>query len=152
MTLLTTRRPIGNLFNLHNEMGRIFGDLLGSNDVETNTESSTWMPTVDITETDYGYEVRAELPGVSKDNVSISVKDNLLTITGEKHQNSDETKNYRRKENRFGSFERSFYLPPKVEPDSINAEFSNGVLTLSIPKPEEIKPKVIQIETDSSGE
>lgn len=145
MTYITIRKPGYTPNRFYHTVFRPFS---------TNTKSTEtmWKPSTDISELDNGYEVRTELPGVSKDDVSISVKDNLLTITGEKHQDSDETKNYRRKENRFGSFERVFYLPPKVEPDSINAEFRDGVLTLSIPKPEDAKPREIQIDSDTSDE
>ncbi|RKU25169.1 heat-shock protein [Candidatus Poribacteria bacterium] len=145
MTYITIRKPGFTPNRFNRTIFRPFSTY-------TKSTESKWMPTTDISESDYGYEVRAELPGVSKDDVSISVKDNLLTITGEKHQDSEETRNYHRKETRFGSFERVFYLPPKVEPDNINAEFRDGVLTLSIPKPEEVKPREIQIGSDSSGE
>lgn len=153
MTLLTTRRPVGNLFNLHNEMGRLFGDLLGSNDVDTNTESSSWIPTVDITETENSYEIHAELPGVLENDVNVSVTDNLLTIKGEKRQEekSDE-RNVHRVERRYGTFQRSFTLPRRVNTTEIKAGFKDGILTLSIPKPEEAKPREIPIDTGSSGE
>lgn len=151
MTYLTTRKPIGNLFNLHNEMGRIFGDLFGSHEGRGDVEETSWTPSVDVTETETGFEVRAELPGVSKDDVSVSVKDNLLTIKGEKRQeNVDDSNNYRRVERCYGSFERRFSLPPKVDVDSVRAEFKDGVLTLSIPKPEEVKPKEILINAEST--
>ena len=150
MNYLTTRKPIGNLFNLHNEMGRLFGDLLSSNDGDRNHEDSFWSPTVDISETEQGFEIHAELPGVSKDDVQVSVKDNLLTIKGEKRQdNVDDTKTYKRIERRYGTFERNFTLPPNFNADMINAHFNDGVLTLSIPKPEEVKPKEIPISTQT---
>lgn len=147
MTLLTTRRPIGNLFNLHNEMGRIFGDLLGSNDVETNAENSSWMPTVDISETDNSYEIHAELPGVLKNDVNVTVTDNLLTIKGVKRQEekSDES-NIHRVERRYGTFQRSFTLPRQVNTAGIKAGFKDGILTLHIPKVEEAKPTEIPID------
>ncbi|RKU25170.1 hypothetical protein C6497_16615 [Candidatus Poribacteria bacterium] len=150
MTFLTTRRPIGNLFNLHNEMGRIFGDLLDSNDVETKSESSSWMPTVDITETDNSYEIHAELPGVLESDVNVTVTDNLLTIKGEKRQEekSDE-RNIHRVERRYGTFQRSFTLPRQVNTSEIKAGFKDGVLTLYIPKVEEEKPTEIPIEVNS---
>ena len=86
MNYLTTRRPMRNLFGLHNEMGRIFGDLLGSDENRTDTENAAWMPMADICETENGFEIRTELPGVSENDVNISVTDNLLTIKGAKHQ------------------------------------------------------------------
>lgn len=144
-------RPIGNLFSFHNEVGKIFGDLFASQENGTDGEHISWKPTVDIAETETGFEVRAELPGVTENDVHVSVTDNLLTIKGEKRQeNAEDSKNYRRVERRYGSFERRFTLPPKVETDNIKAEFKDGVLTLSIPKPEEAKPKEIPIVAESA--
>lgn len=150
MTYLTTRRPMRNLFSLHNEMGRVFGDLFAPHEGGTDTEETSWMPTVDISETENGYEIRAELPGVSEDDVNVSLTDNLLTVKGEKRQEAEtEGKNYHRVERRYGSFQRRFTLPSEVATDDIRAEFSDGVLTLSIPKPEAVKPTEIPITTAS---
>ena len=148
MTYLTIRRPMRNLFNLHNQMDRVFSDLFASHEGERNMEGTSWMPTVDISETENGFEIRAELPGVAKDDLHVSVKDNLLTLSGEKRQdNGDDTQNYRRVERRYGSFQRRFTLPSEVTADAIKAEYSDGVLTLSIPKPEVAKPTEIPITT-----
>ena len=148
MSYLTTRRPMRNLFGLHNEMGRVFGDLLGSS--ENETDDTIWMPAADICETENGFEIRAELPGVSEDDINVSVTDNLLTIKGEKRQEENsEGKNYHRVERRYGSFQRSFTLPRHVETDGIKAGFTDGVLTLEIPKAEVTKPTEIRIATNS---
>jgi HSP20 family protein len=146
MTYLTLRRPVTNPFRFYNSLFTPFFARPG-------TQEYKWRPSTDISETDEGFEVRAELPGVTKDDVHISVKDNLLTIKGEKRQEkTDDSKDYRRVERHYGSFERKFSLPPKVEADSIKAEFKDGVLTLSIPKPEEVKPKEIPIVTESTAD
>lgn len=150
MTYLTTRRPMRNLFSFHNEMGRIFGDLFDADENGTDTEKTAWMPTVDISETENGFEIRAELPGVSETDVNVSVTDNRLTIKGEKRQAAEtDGKNYHRVERRYGSFQRSFTLPRHVETDAIKAQFTDGVLTLEIPKPEAAKPTEIPISTAS---
>ena len=150
MNYLTTRRPMRNLFNLHNEMGRIFGDAFGSQESETDMEETPWVPRVDIAETENGFEIRAELPGVSENDVNVSVTDNLLIIKGEKQQEEEtEGKNYHRVERRYGSFQRSFTLPRHIETDAINAEFKDGVLTLGIPKAEVAKPTEISIKANS---
>ena len=150
MTYLTTRRPMRNLFGLHNEMGRIFGDLFASDADGTDTEKASWMPTVDISETESGYEIRAELPGVSEADVNVSVTDNVLTVKGEKRQEAEtEGKNYHRVERRYGSFQRSFTLPRHIETDAIKAGFKDGVLTLGIPKAEVAKPTEIPIKVNS---
>ena len=150
MTYLTTRRPMRNLFNLHNQMEKVFSDLFASHEGETDMEETSWMPTVDISETENGFEIRAELPGVLEKDVNVSVTDNLLTIKGEKHQEAEtDGKNYHRVERRYGSFQRSFTLPRHIETDGIKARFTDGVLTLEIPKAEVAKPTEIPITANS---
>ena len=150
MTYLTLRRPMRNLFNFHNQMDQVFSDLFASHEGETDTESTSWMPTVDISETENGFEIRAELPGVSEEDVNVSVTDNRLTIKGEKRQEAEtDEKNYRRVERRYGSFQRRFTLPKHIETDAIKAEFKDGVLTLEIPKAEAAKPTEVPITTAS---
>ena len=139
MTYLTFHRPAGNPFRFYSPF---FAPLRARTD--------DWAPSVDISETDDTYEVRAEVPGVAKEDLHVSVKDNLLTLSGEKRQeNVDDTQNYRRVERRYGSFQRSFTLPSEVATDAIKAEYSDGVLTLSIPKPEAAKPTEVPITTTS---
>ena len=89
MTYLATRRPMRNLFNLHSQMEKVFSDLFASHEGETDMAETSWMPTVDISETENGFEIRTELPGVSENDVNVSVTDNLLTIKGEKHQEAE---------------------------------------------------------------
>ena len=143
MTYLTLRRPTGNLF-------KFYSPFFAPQHTSGDTDRQDWAPSVDISETDDAFEVRAELPGVAKDDVHVSVKDNLLTLSGEKRQEkAEDTQNYRRVERRYGSFQRRFTLPPEVATDDIKAEFNDGVLTLSIPKPETVKPTEIPITTVS---
>ena len=150
MTYLTTRRPMRNLFSLHNEMGRIFGDLFAPSEGGTDAEETSWIPTVDISETENGYEIRAELPGVSEDDVNVSLTDNVLTVKGEKRPEAEtEGKNYHRVERRYGNFQRNFTLPRHIETDAIKAEFKDGVLTLGIPKAEAAKPTEVPIKVNA---
>ncbi len=143
MTYLTLRKPTRNPF-------RFYSPFFAPTRVRTDADTDNWTPSVDISETDNSFEVRAELPGVAKDDLSISVKDNLLTLSGEKRQEStDDTQNYRRVERRYGNFQRSFTLPSDVAADDIKADYTDGVLTLSIPKPEAAKPTEVPITTAS---
>ena len=143
MTYLTLRRPARNPFKFYSPF---FAPLHAKTDAGTYN----WTPSVDISETDDNFEVRAELPGVATDDLHVSVKDNLLTLSGEKRQeNVDDTLNYNRVERRYGSFQRRFTLPSEVATDDIKAEYSDGVLTLSIPKPEAAKPTEVPITTTS---
>ena len=147
---MTHLRPMRNLFNFHNQMDQVFSDLFASHKSERDMEETSWIPTVDISETENGFEIRAELPGVSEKDVNVSVTDNLLTIKGEKHQEEEtDGKDYHRVERRYGSFQRSFTLPRHIETDAIKAEFKDGVLTLGIPKAEAAKPTEVPITVNS---
>jgi HSP20 family protein len=115
---------------------------------EGDTQESTraWAPAVDILETPEAYEVKAELPGIPKEDVHISVENNILTLKGERKFEKDESKeNYHRIERTYGAFARSFNLPTRVDHDRVQARFDNGVLTISVPKAAEAKPKRIEI-------
>ena len=143
MTYLTLHRPSRNPF-------RFYSPFFAPQRAWSNADTDKWSPSIDVSETEDNFEVRAELPGVAKDDLHVSVKDNLLTLSGEKRQEEvDDTKNYRQVERRYGSFQRKFALPREVATDDIKAEYNDGVLTLSIPKPENAKPTEIPIATTS---
>lgn len=136
------------IFDLQKEINRMFDRFFrGFEDEEIRVVS--WSPRVDISETNDEYIVRAEIPGVSKDDVKITIKDDILTISGEKKQEK-ETKgeNFHRVERVYGSFSRSFVLPGSVKVDKVEAKFKDGVLTIKLPKVEEAKPKEIEIKVD----
>jgi HSP20 family protein len=105
-----------------------------------------WVPAVDLAEKDDAYIAKVELPGVSKDDVKITLQDNIITIRGEK-KDEKETKesNYHRVERSYGSFQRSFNLPTAVKGDKIEAQYKDGILTISLPKAEEAKRKQIEV-------
>jgi len=120
-----------------------------SKDFEDEVSMSAWRPAVDIFDTDNAIVIKAELPGIKKDNVSIDVKGNVLTIKGERSFDKEiKEENYYRKERSFGKFQRSFTLPEAVNPEAIKANFKNGVLEIEVPKPEEKKPKQISINVE----
>lgn len=103
-------------------------------------------PPVDIAEDDDAYHVSVELPGASKSDLTIEVKDDLLTVRGEKKSERQDRKEHPRRVERFyGAFSRSFTLPPNAAADRISASFENGVLALAIPKREEAKPRVVSV-------
>ncbi|MEE8341097.1 MAG: Hsp20/alpha crystallin family protein [Candidatus Neomarinimicrobiota bacterium] len=105
-----------------------------------------WTPALDIDENDDAFVVVADLPGLTKKDITINIKENLLTVSGErKIDKKDENKNYFRSERRYGSFKRSFQLTDQVIADKISASFKDGVLNITIPKAEEVKPKEIEI-------
>ena len=106
-----------------------------------------WAPAVDISENDQNIVVRAEIPGINKDDVRLTVNNGTLTITGEKKQEkNDEKYNYCRNERMYGSFCRSFSLPSTIDSSKIKANYKDGILSISLPKVEAAKPKEIAIE------
>ena len=134
-----------DLFGIQREMNRMFdGFFRGTNDEDYTI--STWMPAVDIAEHDDEYLVKVELPGVNKDEVKLTLENNILTIRGEKKQEKEtKRENYHRVERSYGSFQRSFTLPAAVKSDKIDASYKDGILTVSLPKAEEAKPKQIEV-------
>jgi len=129
---------------LQEQINRVFGDAVGRAGEESNL--TPWAPEVDIYETENELVVKADLPDVNPQDLDIRVENNILTIRGErkfdKKVNED---NYLRIERSYGSFSRSFSLANSVNSEAIKADYQNGVLTLSIPKREEAKPKQIRV-------
>ena len=126
------------------EVNRLFNTLF-TGGVERGSPQR-WVPAMDLIEADDHFVLRADLPGLSEEDVSIEVQDNALTISGErKYQREDKDRGWVRVERSFGSFSRSLTLPDGVNPDGIRASFDRGVLEVHIPKPEERKPRRIEI-------
>jgi len=115
-----------------------------ANSDDRSFEVGDWMPVVDIEETEDAFSIKAELPGVEKDDVSINIDKGVLTIKGEKKTETEDKKRHR-VECSYGSFVRSFTLPQSVNVDDVEAEYNNGILNLTIPKSEEAKPKEIEV-------
>jgi HSP20 family protein len=113
----------------------------------SNTEANDWAPVVDIIETEDGFLLKVELPGVTKDDVSISIDNRVLTVKGEKRNNDKESK-FHRNECRYGSFVRNFTLPQDVDVDEVEAIFKNGILALTLKKMEQAKPKQIEVKVN----
>lgn len=109
--------------------------------------ASDFHPALDVSEDEKNYIVKADLPGVKKEDVEISVAENVLSLKGErKEENSQKDKNYYHFERRFGTFQRFLKLPAQTDASQIKAVYKDGVLEISIPKPEEVKPKQIKID------
>lgn len=147
MTNLSRR----NISSMYNRMDRIFDDFFGGRPAFLRSESGDWdwSPPVDITESGDSLEIRAEVPGLTKDDVSVEVNENVLTIKGErKQENGDKNEAVHRVERAYGRFQRTFTLPRSVRSEDAKASFKDGVLTLSIPKIEQPKPKAIPINVE----
>jgi HSP20 family protein len=132
---------------LRNEFDSLFdGIFRGDLSRTASAFAPAWLPAVDIAETGNDFTVRMELPGVGKDDVTITLEDAILTVKGEKKQEKGSKESgYRRVERSYGSFHRSFSLPSAVRTEGVDASFSEGVLTITLPKAEEAKPKQIII-------
>ena|ERR1051326_8907061 len=139
---ITKWDPFRDLLNLQNEMTRVFGRAYG----EGGEGARTWAPPIDIYETPEAYKVVAELPGFAPDEVDVTVNEGTLTIKGErKFYNEANEENFHRIERRFGAFQRLVSLPQQVQSEKVEATFDKGVLTVSIPKAELVKPRKIEI-------
>jgi len=132
---------------MQREINKMFDNFFhGGTQADEATSFSLWTPAVDIAESNDLYHVNIELPGVKKEDVLITLESNILTIKGEKKQESEEKKkDYHRVERSYGAFQRSFTLPTAVKADKIDAVYNNGILSISIPKADEAKPKQIEV-------
>lgn len=129
------------------EIDRVFDAFFGQTD-----QARRWVPPMDLVEADDHFVLKADLPGLTEDDVNIEVQDNTLTISGERTAEHEEReRGWYRIERSFGAFNRSLTLPDGVDPDRIEASFHHGVLELRIPKPEERKPRRIAISSNGNG-
>jgi HSP20 family protein len=139
--------PARDLVSMRDEMNRLFGEVFGraAND-DASWFAGAWTPPVDIFETEDALVMKAELPGFTKDDISIELKENALTLRGErKHEMENKEENYHRRERVYGAFQRSFMLPTTVDQNNVQATYKDGVLELRLPKVEAAKPKRISI-------
>jgi HSP20 family protein len=147
-TMNRLEQPFRGATTLQEQINRVFGDLAGRTAEESNL--TAWAPPVDIYETENELVVKADLPDVNPQDLDIRVENNILTIRGErKFETKVNEDNYLRIERAYGSFSRSFSLANSVKSDAIKADYRNGVLTLSIPKREEAKPKQIKVNVNT---
>lgn len=144
--------PFRELRSLQDEMNRLFLTNVSRGE-ESDLMRGAWSPQVDIFENQNEIVLEAELAGMKPEDVEISIENNILTLHGErKFEKKDEGDNFHRVERSYGSFTRSFNLPPTVSSENANAEFENGVLRLTLAKREEAKPRRIEIKATGSNE
>jgi len=134
--------------SLQDQISRLFNEAFERSADESSI--TTWAPAVDIFETEHELVVKADLPDIKPEELDIRVENNILTIRGErKFEKKVNENNYLRVERSYGSFSRSFSLANIVNTEAIKAEYKNGVLTLTIPKREEAKPKQIKVNVEA---
>jgi HSP20 family protein len=153
--------PARELDVLQSDMNRLFDTFFQARGPQraSGAGNGRWIPAMDLTESEDQFVLRADLPGLTKDDVEIQVKDDVLTVSGErKSRQQDQGEGYYRVERSFGRFSRSLELPGGVDASAVSADFENGVLEVRIPKPEQQQPTRIEIGssngngTDGDGE
>ena len=142
--------PFRDVETLENRINRMFEDSFGRTQApDDEMNLCAWRPPVDIYETENGIVLAAELPGVGKEDISVEVKDNILTLKGERTANPNiKRKKFYRHERCYGTFQRSFTLQHDIQPNLIKATFKDGVLEIEIPKPDEEQPKQITVKVE----
>ena len=144
MTTLMRWNPTRRGMDLFNEFDRMVSEM------SDWTPRSNWRLALDVSENDDAFMVEAAMPGINPDELDITLEDNILTIQGEtKSEKEVEESHYHLRERRYGRFSRSIQLPTAINADEVEAEYKNGVLTLNIPKAEEVKPKRIAIQANN---
>lgn len=139
--------PFRELFELQRGINQLFDDSFAS--PREDVALRAWTPPVDVYEDQDAFLIKIELPEINRDEVKVNLNDNVLSISGERRvENEEKRENYHRVERSYGQFYRSFTLPPNVDAASINAQFKDGVLRLTLPKKEEAKPKQIEVKVD----
>ncbi len=145
--MLNALEPFRELTTLQERLNKVFDDMFPG--ALKSRETNEWIPAVDIYETNDAINIEVEAPGMKQEDIKINLENNTLTIYGErKFEKKEENKNYYRMERSYGSFSRSFLLPENVNVEGIKAKYKDGVLTITLPKKPESKPKEIPIESE----
>ena len=144
--------PVRELSSLQSDVNRLFNTFF---DTPTGANGATprrWVPAMDLVETDDHFVLKADLPGLSEEDVHVDVDNDVLTVSGErKGEHEDKRDGFVRVERSYGSFRRSLTLPEGVDADAVTASFDRGVLEISIPKPEQRKPRRVAIQVGSAS-
>jgi HSP20 family protein len=142
--------PARELDSLQSDMNRLFDRFFDTRPAGNGGAVRRWIPAMDLVENEGSLVLRADLPGMTEGDVEIEVKDGVLTVSGERRSDSEEkSEGFHRVERSFGRFSRALSLPEGVDAAKIGASFDNGVLEVTIPKPEETKPTRVRIGSDA---
>ena len=147
MAIVRWTDPFKEFAHMQDRLNRAFSDAYGRSD-EGLFSSGSWLPPVDIYQNgEHELVLKAELPDMARENIDVTVADGTLTIKGEKKLSSDvKEEQFHRVERRYGTFSRSFSLPPTVDASKVGAEYKNGVLTVKLPMREESKPRQVKVD------
>ena len=141
---ITRWEPFRNFLSLRDNFDGLFENFFGRMPIQ---RQDFWLPTVDIVENNGNIEVKVELPGMNKDDIKVTIKNNMLQLSGERKQEEEtKEKTFHRIERYFGKFCRTIQLPADIDADKIKAQYKDGVLNITLPKPKSMKPKEIEVE------
>jgi HSP20 family protein len=150
MTVLTRWEPFREFATLQDRMNRLFRETYNEGGRDESLASS-FAPAVDVYEDEHNVTLKVEVPGIDEKDIDIRLENNTLTIHGERKIDKEEKEeNYRRVERQYGSFTRTFTLPPTVDAEHVQANYDKGVLSITLPKKAEAKPKQIKVNVGSS--
>lgn len=151
MSKMIRWQPMNEMLSLRDAMDRLFEDSWVSHRAWNHVPAAWVEPTLDVYETADNVVMKTAIPGVKAEEVEITVKGNYLALSGESKEESEtKDKNYLRRETRVGAFSRMIELPNGLQTDKADAKFENGMLTITFPKAEQVKPKKIQVQTVDS--
>jgi HSP20 family protein len=151
MTVLTRWEPLREFSTLQDRMNRLFRETQGNGQDESLT-SSSFAPAVDVYEDEHNVALKIEVPGIDEKDIDVRIENSTLTVHGErKIEKEEKEENYRRVERQYGSFTRTFNLPPTVDAEKVQADYDKGVLKITLPKKAEAKPKQIKVNVGQSA-
>ena len=151
MTVLTRWAPFREFSTLQDRMNRLFRETQGNTQDESLT-SSSFAPAVDVYEDEHNVTLKIEVPGIDEKDIDVRIENNTLTVHGErKIEKEEKEENYRRVERQYGSFTRTFNLPPTVDAEKVQADYDKGVLQITLPKKAEAKPKQVKVNVGQSA-
>jgi HSP20 family protein len=146
MTVLTRWEPFRELSTLQDRINRAFRDSYREGGRDESLTTSSFAPAVDVYEDEHNVTLKIEVPGVDEKDINVNLENNTLTVHGErKIETEEKEENYRRVEREYGSFTRTFTLPPAVDSEKVSATYDKGVLKITLPKKAEAKPKQIKV-------
>jgi HSP20 family protein len=147
MTVITRWDPFREFSTLQDRMNRLFRESQGA---EESLTTSSFAPPVDVYEDEHNVTLKIEVPGIDEKDIDVHIENNLLTVHGErKFEKEEKEENFRRVERQYGSFTRTFTLPPTVDAEKVSASYDKGILKVTLPKKAEAKPKQIKVSVGS---
>ena len=152
MTLLTRWEPFREFSTMQDRMNRLFRESYSPEAPEEALTTTSFAPPVDIYEDEHNITLKVDVPGIDEKDIDVRIENNTLTVHGErKIEKEEKEENYRRVERQYGSFTRTFNLPPTVDAENVQADYDKGVLKITLPKKAEAKPKQIKVNVGQSA-